>query len=77
MVKRQCLPRLTPVISKSIQGCNQIDLVDMRSIAVSTNGTGYNYVLSVLDVFPRDLWLQPLFGKNSAEVLKHLTEIFR
>ena len=70
-------PHLTPVISKSVQGCNQIDFVDMRTIAVLTNGTQYNYVLSVLDVFSRYLWLQPLSGKNSAEVLKHLKEIFR
>ena len=70
-------PPLTLVVSKSVQGCNQIDLVDMRSMAVSTNGTQYNYVLSVLDVFSRYLWLRPLSGKNSAEVLKHLKEIFR
>ena len=68
-------PYLTPVISKIVQGCNQI--VDMRAMAVLTNGTQYNYVLSVLDVFSRYLWLQPLSGKNSAEVLKHLKEIFR
>ena len=70
-------PPLTPVISKSVQGCNQIGLVDMRSIAVSTNDTRYNYVLSVLNVFSRYLWLRPLSGKNSAKVLKHLKEIFR
>ena len=70
-------PPLIPVISKSVQGCNQIDLVDIRSMAVTTNGTQYNYVLSVLDVFSRYLWLRPLSGKNSAEVLKHLKEIFR
>ena len=70
-------PPLTPVISKSVQGCNQIDLVDMRSMAVSTNGTKYNYVLSALGVFSRYLWLRPLSVKNSAEVLIHLKEIFR
>ena len=70
-------PPLTPVISNSVQGCNQIDLVDMRSMAVSTNGTQYNYVLSVLDVFSRYLWLRPLSGKNSVEVLKNLKQIFR
>ena len=70
-------PPLTPVISKSLQGCNQIDLVDLRSMAVSTNGIQYNYVLSVLDVFSRYLWLRPFSGENSAEVLKHLKEIFR
>ena len=68
-------PPLTPVISKSIQGLNQIDPVDMRSIAVSTNSTHYNYVLPVLDVFFRHLWLRALCGKNSAKVLKHLKEI--
>ena len=67
-------PPLTPVFSKSVQGCNQIDLADMRSMAVSTNGTQYNYVLSVLDVFSRYLWLRPLSGKNSAEVLKNLKD---
>ena len=49
----------------------------MRAMAVLSNGTQYNYVLSVLDVFSRYMWLQPLSGKNSAEVLKHLKEIFR
>ena len=28
---------LTPVISKSVQGCNQIDLIDMRSMTVLSN----------------------------------------
>ena len=70
-------PPLTPVFSKRVQGCSQIDLADMRSMAVSTKGTQYNYVLSVLDVFSRYLWLRPLSGKNSAEVLKNLKEIFR
>ena len=55
-------PHLTPVISKSVQGCNQINLVDMRTMAVLTNGTQYSYVLSVLDVFSRYLWLQPSKG---------------
>ena len=59
-------PLLTPVISKSVQGCNQIDLVDMRSMTVLSNGTQYNYVLSA-DVFSRYLWLRPLSGKNSAD----------
>ena len=70
-------PHLTPVISKSVQRCNQVDLVVLRAMAVLTNVTQDNYVLSVLDVFSRYLWLQPLSGKNSAEVLKHLKEIFR
>ena len=46
-------PPLTPVISKSVQGYNQIDLVNMRLMVVLSNCTQYNYVLYVLDVFSR------------------------
>ena len=46
-------PPLISVISKSVQGCDQIDLVDMRSMAVLSNCTQCNYVLSVLDVLSR------------------------
>ena len=53
-------PALTPVISKTVQECNQIDLVNMRSIAVLSSCTQYNYVLSVLDVFSRYRRLRPL-----------------
>ena len=57
-------PPLTPVMSKSVQGCNQNDLVYMRSIAVLSNCTEYNYVLSVrisvLDEFSRYLRLRLL-----------------
>ena len=52
-------PPLTLVISKSVQGCNQIDLVDMRSMAVLSNCTQYNYVLSIL--FSRYLRIRPLW----------------
>ena len=53
-------PTLTPVISKAVQKCNQIDLVNMRSMAVLGSCTQYNYVLSVLDVFSRYLRFRPL-----------------
>ena len=52
-------PPLTPVISKSVQGCNQIYLVNMRSMAVLSNCTQYNYVLFALDVFFSYLRLRP------------------
>ena len=53
-------PPLTPVISKNVQVCIQIDLVNMRSMTVLSNCTQYNYILSVLDVFFRYLRLWPL-----------------
>ena len=35
-------PPISPVVSKTIQGCNQIDLVDMRSMSVTNDGVEYN-----------------------------------
>ena len=68
---------LSPVVSKTVQGCNQIDLVDMRSMSVTKDGVEYNYILSLLDVFSRFLELRPLSSKDSNEVLMHLRAIFR
>ena len=70
-------PPLSPVVSKTVQGCNQIDLVDMRSMSVTKGGVEYNYILSLLDVFSRLLELRPLSSKDSNKVLMHLGEIFR
>ena len=65
-------PPLSPVVSKTVQGFNQIDLVDMRSMSVAKDGVEYNYILSLLDVFSRFLELRPLSNKDSNEVLMHL-----
>ena len=43
-------PPLSPVVSKTVQGCNQIDLVDMRSMSVTKNGVEFNYILSLLNL---------------------------
>ena len=68
---------LSPVVSKTVQGCNQIDLVDMSSMSLTKNGVGYNYILSLLNVFSTFLELRPLSRKDSNEVLMHLRGIFR
>ena len=70
-------PPLSPVVSKTVQGCNQIDLVDLRSMSVAKDGVEYNYILSLLDVFSRFLELRPLSSKDSNELLMHLRVIFR
>ena len=70
-------PPLSPVVSKTVQGCNQIDVVDIRSMSVTKDGVEYNYILSLLDVFSRFLELRPLSSKDSNEVLMHLRAIFR
>ena len=70
-------PLLSPVVSKTMQGCNQIDLVDMRSMSLTKNGVEYNCILSLLNVFSPFLELRPLSRKDSNDVLMHLRGIFR
>ena len=70
-------PPVSPVVSKTVQGCNQIDLVDMSSMSLTKNGVGYNYILSLLNVFSTFLELRPLSRKDFNEVLMHLRGIFR
>ena len=60
-------PSLSPVLSKTVQGCNQIDLVDMRSISIAKDGVEHNYILSLLDVFSRFLELRLLSTKISTK----------
>ena len=70
-------PPLSPAVSKTVQRCKQVDLVDMTSMSVTKNGVEYKYILSILDVFSRFLKLSPLCTKDSNEVLIHLRGIFR
>ena len=70
-------PPLSPVVSKTVQGCNQIDLVDLRSMSVTKDGVEYNYILSLLNVLSRFLELRPSSSKDFNEVLMHLRAIFR
>ena len=70
-------PPLSTVVSKTVRGCNQIDLVDIRSISVTKDGAEYNYITSLLDVFSRFLELRPLSSKDSNEMLMHLRAILR
>ena len=70
-------PPLSPVVSETVQGCNQIDLVDMRSMSVTKNGVEYNYILSLFDVFLRFWELRSLSSKDFNEVLMHVRGIFR
>ena len=42
-------PPLSPALSKIVQECKQIDLMDVRSMSVTKNGVEHNYILSLLD----------------------------
>ncbi|KAL9960366.1 hypothetical protein ACROYT_G033814 [Oculina patagonica] len=65
-----------PVTANHVQSQHQIDLVDLSKDPVRHNGKVYKYVLSVIDVFSRFLWLVPMESKSSSRVAKLLQQIY-
>ena len=56
---------------------HQIDLMDMgRKGSVKFNGLSYRYVLSVMDVFSRFVWLRPINKKMSKNIADELRNIY-
>lgn len=56
---------------------HQIDLIDMgQKGAVEFNGLSYRYVLSVMDVFSRFVWLRPINEKMSKNIADELRSIY-
>ena|SRR5436190_2670640 len=53
----------------------QADLNDMRGI--SKHNKGVNYLLTVIDVFSKMLWVKPLKTKSGTEVAKAFKQIFK
>ena len=68
---------LKPIISKSVLGRNQIDLVDLSKHPQEMKGKTYRYILSVMDVFSRYIWLRPLERKCSKLVYQKLIKLYR
>ena len=52
-----------PVRAHHVQSQHQVDLVDLSKQAVEFAGKTYRYIISVIDVFSRFLWLAPLSSK--------------
>ena len=44
--------------------------------SVKLNGQLYRYVLTVIDIFSRFVWLRPLKSKSSEEVAEELESIY-
>ena len=65
-----------PVTARTIQGQHQIDLMDLSKEAVGHNTCVYKYVLSVMDIFSRYLWLWPLEKKSSQHISRALQKIY-
>ena len=66
-----------PIRARDVQVRHQIDLMDMgKNGIVRINGKSYRYVLSVMDVFSRFVWLRALATKCSKEIAKELETIY-
>ena len=69
--------RLKPIRARDVQMRHQIDLMDMgRKGAIKFNGVSYRYVLSVMDVFSRFVWLHPVSVKSSKNIADELRILY-
>ena len=63
---------LRPIRASKVQERHQVDLVSMVSMPVMIDGDTYKYIMSVIDIFSRFLFLRPLQTKETREVAEHL-----
>lgn len=54
----------------------QMDLADMDNPELVRANSGYRYLLVVVDIFSKFLWIRPLKTKESTEIAQHLHSIF-
>ena len=68
---------LKPIRARDVQVRHQVDLMDLgKRGSVEFKGIVYRYVLSVMDVFSRYIWLRPLARKTSKAVAAELKAIY-
>ena len=65
--------KLQTIQSSEPMGRLQMDLVDVKSIS-NLDTSVYRYVLSILDVHSRYVWLHPLKTKESKDVARSIQE---
>ncbi|RWS18941.1 hypothetical protein B4U80_00593, partial [Leptotrombidium deliense] len=63
------------IIVEGIDEQWQADLVDMQQFQSENNGN--KYILTVIDVFSKYAWAEPVKNKSSANVVKAFTKIFK
>ena len=68
-------PALKPVTSHGVMDQIQIDLVDMQTCPVESGGKTFRYILVVLDVFSRYIFLRALQRKSSTEIASHVLQL--
>ena len=67
---------LRPIKACKVQERHQVDLVSMASMPATIDGNTYKYIMSVIDIFSRLLFLRPLQTKESSEVAEHLLDVY-
>ena len=67
---------LRPIKAGKVQERHRVDLVNMQSMPVTVGGITYKYIMSVIDIFSRFVFLRPLQSKESAEVAENLRKIY-
>ena len=72
--RNKAIPK--PVRAKKIQSQHQIDLIDFVQEPVMFKGKSQRYILSLMDIFSRFLWLRPLQRKTSKNVAVALDVIY-
>ena len=68
---------LKPVKSNAINERHQLDLVDMSHATDMHDGVEFKYILSILDVFSRRLWLRALSDKKAKTVAREVQNLYR
>jgi Integrase core domain len=64
-----------PIIVRSIDDQWEADLVDMQEF--SNQNSKYRYILTVIDVFSKFAWVQPLINKTSGTIINAFNLIFK
>ena len=69
--------KLKPIRAKDVQIRHQIDFMDMGKWGTcKLHSVTYRYVVSVIDVFSRFIWLCPIDKKSSKTIAKELQSIY-
>jgi len=63
----------TPIFTDEVNGHWQMDLIDFQKY----NERGYKWILTIVDVFSKYLWVWPLTNKTAEEVKEALSHIFQ
>ena len=67
---------MRPIKTCKVQERHLVDLVSMASMPVTIDGDTNKYIISVIDIFSRFVFLRPLQTKESADFAEHLLDIY-